>query len=89
MTSKYAWITRFAQRLADEAEEGVTYRRCSRMGGRYDDLSVIVRYTTRIAKDGRTLWQSQGEVVSLIPSYIETPSLDVGSLHNMDTAPQR
>ena len=53
--SKYAWITTFAQRLADEAEEGVTYRRCARMGGMHDDLSVIVRYTIREAKDGRRL----------------------------------
>lgn len=84
--SKYAWITKFAQRLADEAEEGVTYRRCARMGGMHDDLSVIVRYTIREAKDGRRLWQSQGEVINLIPSYIDTPGIERGSLHNRPVA---
>jgi len=86
MTSKYAWITRFSQQLVDEAGEGVAYRRCARMGGHYDDLSVIVRYTIREAKDGRLLWQSQGEVVSLIPSYIATPGIERGSLHNRPVA---
>ena len=86
MTSKYAWITRFSQQLVDEAGEGVAYRRCARMGGHYDDLSVIVRYTIREAKDGRLLWQSQGEVVSLIPSYIATPGIERGSIHNRPVA---
>jgi len=86
MASKYAWITRFSQQLVDEAGEGVAYRRCARMGGHYDDLSVIVRYTIREAKDGRLLWQSQGEVVSLIPSYIATPGIERGSLHNRPVA---
>ena len=86
MASKYAWITRFSQQLVDEAGEGVAYRRCARMGGHYDDLSVIVRYTIREAKDGRKLWESQGEVVSLIPSYIATPGIERGSLHNRPVA---
>ena len=86
MASKYAWITRFSQQLVDEAGEGVAYRRCARMGGHYDDLSVIVRYTIREAKDGRLLWQSQGEVVSLIPSYIATPGIERGSIHNRPVA---
>ena len=84
--SKYAWITKFAQRLANEAEDGVTYRRCTRMGGHYDDLSVIVKYTIMEAKDGRRLWKSQGEVVSLIPSYIATPGIERGSIHNRPVA---
>jgi len=83
MKSKYAWITDYARELASEIIPGeITYRRCARMGGHHDNLSVIVCYKAN--DNGR--WKSQGEVVSLIPSYIDTPDLSRGSIHNKRVA---
>ena len=85
MEGKYDWIKSTAEKLVAERVPGVlTYRRCSREGGKFDNLSVIVKYTTRTGKDGRTLWVSQGEVIKLIPSYIGTGELGRGSVHNRD-----
>jgi hypothetical protein len=83
MTSKYDRISDYAREYARQRIPGqVTYRRCTREGGHHDNLSVIVRYTTRTAKDGRVLWQSCGEQISTIPSYISTAPLLDGGLHN-------
>jgi len=82
MKSKYAWITAYAQGLAAQEKPGyLTYRRVSRMGGHYDNLSAIVCYRSYPRGDKR-IWKSQGEVVKLVPSYISTAPLLHGSLHN-------
>tara|TARA_R100000687_G_C6336632_1_gene112244 strand:+ start:200 stop:478 length:279 start_codon:yes stop_codon:yes gene_type:complete len=89
--SKYQWITAQSERYADAVEPGVrTYRVCSRQGGRYDDLRVIVEYVSAPSADGtRRLWRSQGEVINLIPSYIPLSTrLRTGTAHNRDVEAQ-
>lgn len=83
--SKYDWIIEQARKYADARTPGCqTFRLCTRQGGCYDQLYVIVSYRPRVTRDGRTIWQSRGEVVSVIPSKVaaQITTLERGSAHN-------
>ena len=84
MESKYAWIAEYAAKIAAERKPGeITFRRVARMGGHHDNLSAIQSYLPRTLRDGRIVWASHQEVVSLVPSYISTAPLACGSAHGL------